>query len=351
MKALMKKEAGYDKMELVDLPTPEATGDLVQIKVAYSGICGTDLHTFKGEYASSRPPLVLGHEFSGVVTAVGPDVKNIKVGDRVTSETTYSTCGTCPSCRDREYNICPTRKGLGTQQNGSMAEYVVNREESVHVVPENVSLLAAAVTEPLACGVHAVVEKAEVKEGDVVVVFGAGTIGQVVAQVAKAQGATVIMAGLPQDRERFETAVSWGIDRCVDQAAEDLAQIVNEYTDNWGADVVIECSGAVPALAKAFEVVRRKGVVVQEGIFAKEETPVSCNVLMNKEIVYMGSRTQKPSAWVTSLELMAAGKVDVEKLVTSVRPLAEWRESFDALAHGEGLKSVLACSDLATEHL
>ena len=350
MQALMKTDYGYDNMEIVDLPIPEATGDLVQIKVAYSGICGTDIHTFKGEYASSRPPLVLDHEFSGVVTAVGPDVKGIKVGDRVTSETTFSTCGECPACKTREYNLCPSRKGLGTQANGSMAEYVVNREESVHVLPDGVSLLAAAVTEPLACGAHAVVDKAHVKEGDVCVVFGAGTIGQVVAMVAKAQGATVIMAGLAQDKERFEVAKSWGIDRCVDQMSEDIVQIVNDMTGNWGADVVIECSGAAPALATAFSVVRRKGIVVQEGIYPREETPVPCNVLMNKEIVYVGSRTQNPAAWDVSLALMGAGKVDVEKLVTSIRPLDEWRQSFDELAHGEGLKSVLACSDLATEH-
>lgn len=349
MKALMKTSTGYDNMELVDLPIPEATGDLVQIKVAYSGICGTDIHTFKGEYASSKPPLVLGHEFSGVVTAVGPDVTSVAVGDRVTSETTFSTCGHCPSCQEREYNICPERKGLGTQANGSMAEYVVNREESIHILPDNVSLLAASLTEPLACGAHAVVDKAHVSAGDVCVVFGAGTIGQVVAMVAKAQGATVIMAGLSQDKPRFDVAKSWGVDRCVDQSAENLEEIVQEYTDGWGADVVIECSGAARALASAFKIIKRKGVIVQEGIFAKEETPVLCNVLMNKEIEYVGSRTQNPRAWEISLALMAEGKVDVEKLITSVQPLADWRESFDKMAQGEGLKSVLACSDLADE--
>ena len=105
MKAVVKTEAGYDHMQYMDIPEPEAMGDLVKIKLAYSGICGTDLHAFKGTYASTKPPVVLGHEFSGIVTAVGPDVKNIKVGDRVTSETTYKTCGTCPMCASKDYNL------------------------------------------------------------------------------------------------------------------------------------------------------------------------------------------------------------------------------------------------------
>ena len=151
MKAVVKTDSGMDHMEYMDIPTPEATGDLVQIKIAYSGICGTDLHAFKGTYASTKPPVVLGHEFSGVVTAVGPEVRRVKVGDRVTSETTFQTCGACPMCKSKDYNLCGNRRGIGTQVNGSMAEYLVSREESVHVLPDNVSLLSAALTEPLAC--------------------------------------------------------------------------------------------------------------------------------------------------------------------------------------------------------
>ena len=155
MKAVVKTETGFDHMQYTDIPEPKATGDLVKIKIAYSGICGTDLHAFKGTYASTKPPVVLGHEFSGVVTEIGPDVKNVKVGDRVTSETTFKTCGVCPMCKSKDYNLCGNRQGIGTQINGSMAEYLVSREESVHVLPDNVSLLSAALTEPLACGVHA----------------------------------------------------------------------------------------------------------------------------------------------------------------------------------------------------
>ena len=173
---------------------PKAEGDLVKIKVAYSGICGTDIHAYNGSYASTKTPVILGHEFSGIVVETGPDVQKVKVGDRVTSETTYKTCNTCSMCKSKDYNLCGSRQGLGTQINGSMAEYLVSREESIHVLPDHVSLLSASLTEPLACGVHAVIEKGKVQKGDICVVFGAGAIGQMVSQVAKGCGAVVILS-------------------------------------------------------------------------------------------------------------------------------------------------------------
>lgn len=345
MKAIVKTKDGFDQMEYKEIPIPEAIGDLVQIKIAYSGICGTDLHAYKGSYPSTKTPVILGHEFSGIVTQVGPDVKHVKVGDRVTSETTFKTCGTCPMCKSKDYNLCGNRKGIGTQINGSMAEYLVSREESVHVLPDNVSLLSAALTEPLACGVHAALEKGNVQAGEICVVFGAGAIGQMVAQVAKSQGATVIMAGLTNDAERFELAKSSGVDRCVDQMNEDLKEIVMEMTNGVGADKCFECSGAVPAANKALEVVRRKGMVIQMGVFPEAKETIWTDLILHKEIVYVGSRSQKPSSWVTSLELLSAGTVVPEKIVTSLNSLEDWREGFEKMIRGEGAKGVIVCDD------
>ena len=230
MKAVIKTENGYDHMELTKIPEPEATQDLVKIKIAYSGICGTDLHAFKGTYASTKPPVVLGHEFSGIVTAVGPEVKTVKVGDRVTSETTFKTCGSCIYCESKDYNLCSNRIGIGTQQNGSMAQYVVSREESIHVLPDNVSLLSASLTEPLACGVHAAIEKGDVQEGETICVFGAGAIGLMVSQIAKARGCKVILAGISSDAERFEVGRKIGVDKTIDQMSENINEVISEIT-------------------------------------------------------------------------------------------------------------------------
>lgn len=345
MKAVIKTESGYDHMIYTDLPEPEATGDLVKIKIAYSGICGTDLHAFKGTYSSTKPPVVLGHEFSGIVTAVGPDVTTIKVGDRVTSETTFKTCGHCVSCQEKDYNLCGNRLGIGTQINGSMAQYVVSREESVHVLPDNVSLLDASLTEPLACGVHAGIEKGDVQEGDVVCIFGVGAIGQMVAQVCKARGATVIVAGLNTDQERFEIALKNGADRAVDQTKEDILEITQKMTDGNGVDIAFECSGAVPAANKALEITKRKGKVVQMGVFSEAKEPIWTDLILHREICYMGSRSQKPSSWRTSIELLKAGTVVPAKIVTMIIPLEKWREGFEASIRGEGVKAVICCND------
>lgn len=349
MKAVVKTENGFDNMTYMDIPEPEATGDLVKIKIAYSGVCGTDLHAYKGSYSSTKPPVVLGHEFSGVVVAVGPDVKKIKVGDRVTSETTFTTCGVCSSCLSRDYNLCGNRQGIGTQVNGSMAEYLVSREESVHILPDNVSLISAALTEPLACGVHAVFEKGDVKAGDVVCVFGAGAIGQMVAQVAKSRNATIIVAGLSSDAERLALAKANGADVVVDQQKEDLASIIKEMTNGNGVDISFECSGAVAAANKALEVTRRQGKVVQMGVFSEEKAPIRADYILHKEIDYVGSRSQKPSSWVTSIELLRDGLVVPEKIVTLITNLEDWHNAFESSLAGEGVKAVICC-DSTLEH-
>lgn len=345
MKAVVKTAVGYDNMVYTDIPEPEATGDLVKIKIAYSGICGTDLHAFKGTYSSTKPPVVLGHEFSGIVTAVGPDVKHIKVGDRVTSETTFDTCGKCACCRSRDYNLCSHRTGIGTHINGSMAQYLVNREERVHVLPDNVSLLSASLMEPLACGVHAGIEKGDVQPGDIVCIFGAGAIGQMVAQVCKAQGATVIVAGIASDTQRLEIALKNGADRVVDQTREDLAAIIKEMTDGEGVDIAYECSGAVPAANKALELTRRKGKVIQMGVFPEAKEPVWTDYILHRELCYMGSRSQKPSSWRTALKLLEAGTVVPEKIITTIVPLENWREAFESSIRGEGVKGVICCNE------
>ncbi|MDF3002601.1 MAG: Galactitol-phosphate 5-dehydrogenase [Bacillota bacterium] len=346
MKVVMKTAQGYDNMTVMDIPEPKAEGDLVKIKIAYSGICGTDLHAFKGTYASTKTPVVLGHEFSGIVTEVGPEVTRIKVGDRVTSETTFATCETCVYCKTKDYNLCSNRKGIGTHQNGSMAEYTLSREESVHVLPDNVSLLSASLTEPLACSVHASIEKGDVQKGETICIFGAGAIGLLLAQVAKARGAYVILAGLTSDEERFAVGKEKIlVDRTVDQMNENLADVVREITDGVGVDKVFECSGAVPALNKGLEIVKKKGKVIQMGVFPAEKECIATDLILHKEIEYIGSRSQKPSSWEKSIELLAEGTVVPEVIVTKIVSLDDWREGFDASINGEGVKAVICCNE------
>lgn len=341
MKALVKKEKGFGNMELVEIDEPVINDDQVKIKIEYSGICGSDIHSYKGEYNNIKPPVVLGHEFSGIVTEIGANVTGIKVGDRVTSETTFEICGTCDYCKSGDYNLCPNRKGLGTQANGSFAEYVVARKESVHVLPENVDLLSAALTEPLACCTHPALEKTSIEIGEHVLIFGPGPIGLLLAQVVKAKGAYTILAGMNKDKERLKLAKELGIDRTINIQEEDIGEIIKGLTKGYGVDKVFDCSGSIHATNSGLSLLRKKGTLVQVGIFAKSLNELDEEKVIQKELIYIGSRSQKPSSWDLALYLMDTGKVNTKKLVSKIYSLDEWQKAFDKVMSGEEIKVVL----------
>lgn len=338
MKAALKSEKGYNHMSIQEIEEPAATKDLVKIKVKFTGICGTDVHTYKGEYANAKLPLVLGHEFSGEVVAVGEKVTKVKVGDRVTSETTFETCGECDYCQSGDYNLCPYRKGIGTQQNGSMAEYVITREESVHLLPDNVSYEAGALTEPVACVVHAALEKTMVEPTDTVLVLGPGPIGLLLAQVVKAQGARVIMTGITPDTHRLEFAKEIGVDITIDTMKEDLKAILDRETNGYGPDKVFDCTGAVPAINQALPLIRKKGTFVQVGIFKDQITPLDTHSIIQREINYIGCRSQKPTSWPIALELLSNGSINVDKMITSKYKLDDFQDGFAAVMAGNDMK-------------
>ncbi|MDD9150867.1 MULTISPECIES: zinc-binding dehydrogenase [unclassified Sporolactobacillus] len=341
MKAVVKEEPGYDHMTLKDVPEPEVYGDRVKIEVAYTGICGSDIHTFKGEYKNPITPVTLGHEFSGRVVEVGPDVRSIKVGDRVTSETTFETCETCDYCKEKDYNLCSHRKGIGTQVNGSFTKYVLSREESCHVLDDGLSYQAAALSEPLSCCVHAALEKTTVTADDKVLIFGPGPIGLLLLQVVKAQGAFAIMSGITKDQNRLKLAKELGADAIVDTMKEDLNEIVLKITDGYGVDRVFDCSGAVPAVNAGLPLIRKKGTFVQVGLFAEKANPLDEESIIQREITYIGSRSQKPSSWLIALDLLTKKKINAGKMITKVFPLEKWREAFEAVMGGQEIKVLI----------
>ncbi|BES66582.1 zinc-binding dehydrogenase [Gottschalkiaceae bacterium SANA] len=346
MKAVMKQEEGYDKMDLVEVLEPKVRKDWVKIQVAYCGICGTDLLAFKGQYPSSLSPLILGHEFSGVIVEMGPEVKWLKKGMRVVSETTFETCGVCIHCREAEYNLCSNRIGIGTQKDGGMAEYVLAPQSSVHVLPDNVKLRTAALMEPLACGIHAGIEKGKIAKGEVVCVFGAGAIGLLLSSVAKACGAYVISAGIASDSERLALARRMGVDRTVDQSVESIEEVIAELTKGLGADKVFECSGAVQALNVGLKIVRKKGKVIQMGVFPHRHESIATELILQKEIEYLGSRSQKPSSWEKAIQLLREECLNgLDELSSFVLPLEEWRTGFEIMMDGSAIKVLLKCEN------
>lgn len=344
VKALVKTREGHGNLELLDKEVATPLDDKVKIKVHYAGICGTDIHTYEGHYKVNFP-VTLGHEFSGEIVEVGADVKDFKVGDRVTSETTFYVCNECEYCESKDYNLCNHRKGIGTQVDGAFTNYVIAREESLHHIPGEVSYQSAAMTEPLACAHHGV-SKIQVNSGDVAVVMGPGPIGLLVAQVLKSKGATVVVTGLDNDKVRLDKAEALHMDYVVNLQQTDLKTYINGITDGYGADVVVECSGAVPAARQGLDILRKKGFYSQIGIFKDAEITFDMEKVIQKEITVVGSRSQKPADWEPSLQLMADGLVNAEALVTKIYDISKWDEAYQHLKSGEGIKALLKPLDL-----
>src|SRR5438067_1258567 len=182
MKAVMKTAPGAGNIEVRDIAEPATPPGHVKIAVKAAGICGTDLHIYYDEYRSF-PPVVLGHEVCGEIAEVGSGVERVRVGDRVTSETYASTCGSCRYCREGRVNLCPERRSIGSGANGGFAKYLVVPEHNIHLLPDNVSFEEGALSEPLACVIHSVLERSQVTPGDIAVITGPGAMGLLTLQV------------------------------------------------------------------------------------------------------------------------------------------------------------------------
>lgn len=341
MKALTKMSKTPKDWRVIDKPIPAYDDDQVLIRVEYIGICGSDVHTFEGHYNQNAENLTIGHEFAGVVTEVGKNVTNVKVGDRVTSETTFKICGECRYCKEGQYNLCSTRKGLGTQQDGAMAEYIVARAASCHILPENVSTRDASITEAAACAYHGVY-RADIKQGDIVLVLGPGPIGLLVAQVVMSRGGRVVMTGLTQDAGRLKIARErFGVEFTVDVLKDDLEGLVNKLTDGYGADVCYDCSGAVPSMQTGMKLLRKQGQYVQVGLFAREVIEVNFSHIIQKELRVTGSRSQNTHDWEPTLKLMSEGKINADKMITHEVGIDEWDKAYNLIKSGEATKVVM----------
>ncbi len=341
MKALYKTDTGIGNVELLDAPIPEPGPGEVCIEVKAAGICGSDLHIYDGSInIPIRPPVIIGHEFAGTIHALGEGVGDWRVGDRITSETSITICGKCPYCRTGFYNLCPDRTFLGYSADGAFAEFTIVPPRLLHRLPENISFQEGALTEPLACCVHGVMELTEIVAGDLVIIFGPGAIGLLSMLLAKAAGGIVLVAGISKDADRLLLAAGLGADHTIDIETEDLADIVNKLSDSIGADVVIECSGAGAAAAAGLELVRKRGQYTQVGLFGKPIT-VDFEKIAYKEIKVTGSFSQKWTAWEKSLNLLGKGIIDLKPLISDIFPLSDWKTAFEKFESGEGLKILL----------
>ena len=339
MKALVKTKTGKGHLELLNVKEPKPKAKEVKIKVEYAGICGTDIHIYYDEFPTT-PPITLGHEFSGTIIDIGEEVTRFRIGDKVVAENSWSSCGICSLCRRGRDTLCPERIAVGISQNGVFAKYVLYKEHLIHLIPENVDMLSASLAEPMACAVHGVVERSRINSGDVVIVSGPGPIGLFSMQIAKSMGAIVIVTGISLDKKRLDIAKKLGADYAVNIQKEDIKSLVNRITNNEGADVVLECSGAEAAVDQGIYLLKKCGIFTQIGLHGKP-IKIDFEKICFKELDVYGTLSQTNFAYKRTLALLSEKKVNSKALVTHIFPLEEWKKGFKIAEQKEGLKVIL----------
>lgn len=339
MKAVVKTAPGEGHLELRDWPEPSPAAGEVKLRIAAAGICGTDIHIIRGTWPS-RPPVVLGHEFCGTVVEAGVGVKNLRAGDRVVSSNPAKTCGVCHHCRAGNDFMCSDRVSAGYHIDGAFAEYLCIDASRCHPLPDHVRFRQAAVGEPLAVAVHAVIERTTVHSGDVVFVSGPGCVGLLTMQIAKLEGARVIIAGLDKDERRLACARRLGADVVVNASREDPVDVARSQTNGRGADVVYECSGSAASLASCWEAVKKEGTLVPLGIYPGP-IETDFNKITMKELRVIGSYGYVWTSWRRCVQLLAEGKVKTEELISHEYPLEKYDEAFRATQDGSAIKVVL----------
>ena len=311
----------------------------VQLAVAFTGICGTDLHILHGAMdARVTLPAVLGHEMAGHVAAVGAGVDGWQVGDRATVMPLVS-CGACPACRTGASHVCHRLTFLGIDAPGSMQERWNVPAEVLVRLPEALPLSTAALAEPTAVAVHDV-RRAALVRGERVVVVGAGPIGLLITAIAHAAGADVVVVE-PSPRRR-EAIASLGLET-IDPRAAEPALLVDEWTGGAGAEVAFEVSGTAQGVQTAIDCLGVHGRTVVVGI-QPTAPPVDLFRVFWRELVLIGARVYERADFEEAVRLLAGGAIPTDALITDVLPLDEAARAFNILEAGESMKILLDCS-------
>jgi L-iditol 2-dehydrogenase len=329
-------------VELREVPIPEIGEDEVLLAVGAVSVCGSDVHQYHA--TQSWPvvtPVVLGHEFGGIVARAGRRVNGVREGDRVVSETASYICGRCMMCRTGAYNLCPDRKGFGYGINGAMAGFVKVAERCLHPIPAHLPFERAALTEPCCVGYNAVIEKSKVKPGDTVVVLGPGPIGLLCAEMARLAGAgTLVVAGMSRDAQRLQAAKELGVPHAINLEEVNLKEFVHGIGDGLGAHLVVDAAGASAALRTAMDIVRPAGQITKVG-WGPQPLGFSLDPLVQKAVRLQGSFSHTFQNWEMVVAMLASGQINLKPIISRVAELEDWRDCFDGMHNGNYVKTVL----------
>lgn len=274
------------KVEIVDVAKPEITDSKdVIVRITSGGICGSDIGIWNGTNSLATYPRVIGHEFGGIVAEIGKDVKDIKIGDKVAVDPVFS-CGECYACKSGRHNVCSVLEVMGVHRDGGFAEFIKAPEKNIYKFNKDFDESLLGLVEPYTIGVQ-INNRAEIKKGDKVLIMGAGPIGICALQVAKRNGATVMMTDLV--KERLQKAVEMGADEIVLVGEESVEERVNEFTDKQGMPVIIDTVCIPSSLEDAVQLASPAGRVVCIGL-RNEASAITMADITRKELTIVGSR-------------------------------------------------------------
>lgn len=320
---------GVAKIELAEREVPVPKADEVLVKIEYVGVCGSDLHYYEAGGIGEnivKPPFVLGHEAGGVVAAVGAEVTNLKIGDKVALEP-GKTCGKCEFCKTGKYNLCPDVIFFATPPvDGVFQDYVTHSAELCFKIPDNMDTMEAALIEPLAVGFHAA-RQGGAQAGQTAVVTGAGCIGFVSMMALKAMGVTkvIVVDIMPK---RLEKAIDLGAAAVINGKEQDVVKEIMKLTGGQGADLMIETAGSEITTRQAIHFTKKGGTIVLVGYSPSGEETLPIGLAIDKELTFKTVFRYR-HIYPMAIEAVASGKVNLKGIVTDIFSLDDIQEAMD----------------------
>lgn len=343
MRAIVKKGDGKENWAVMDMPRNDPGPYEVEIRVKAIGVCGSELHYYHDNHFYT-PGTIVGHEFSGEISRIGSEIKDWEIGDRVVAELNKAACGKCELCRKGMLNFCTHGSAIGYEEHGGWAEYYLTPENMLIAIPDSVSFEVATMVEPTNVVCQALIVKNTVRPGDVVLIHGCGTIGLISAMVAKAIGASCVIATGVDTSEKTRLPIARtinAIDMVVNVQRDDLSKIISEITNDKGVDVIIEASGSASVIQDTYKYLKKTGNIVALGETSETSVSLPWNKVLFKACTIFFSFGEVFEAWEIAMKLIASGKLELEKLITHQLPLKEFRIGFELLDNKKALKVIL----------
>ena len=342
MKALVKENMTDKGFVLKEVPVPVPKEGEALIRVKAVGICGTDVHIYHNEVAVDTP-VIIGHEFCGVVKENNSNRTDIRKGDRIISRLNLNVCGKCRACLSGNPHMCEHRACPGFKRDGAYAEYIAIDASQLVKLEDDVDFEEGALAEPMAIVTHALLERTLLEAEDTVVIFGPGPIGLIALGLCRAYGVskTVVVGTDVDEALRIPAAKKMGADLVLNAQRDDVLGIVHELTNGQGADLVIEASGATPAINTGIELLRRQGRMCVLGLPAKRSINTNWLTASEKSLDLVFNYSSSPIAWIKVASMIGRGVLDAKTLITHSYPLERYDELFNEIAKGNVIKGML----------